>query len=609
MGRLFRMAVAARQSESDARRGRGLSLRFVILPLTIVAAAVAIVFAAPLVYAQRALPGVTVAGVAVGSLDTAAIHERLDSALTRPWAARGVVAMHDGQSWRTTNADLAVSPDVDTAIAAAIAFGKTGSPLERATAWIDAMRGQAQIPLTLRAQGDALDRWVASLAAAIDRRAVSGEIVLSAKGLSVTEPVVGRELDRVAATAAVLAAQTLDDREVDLHVRAIYPAVDESGYRDAVTRATAVITPLEVTVEDRRITEDVPVLATLLSIERVAARPGDLPALPVDAITPAARFRYVVSLKQDLLTEWAAAVAAKLDRPAVSARFTVNADGVASVIPGATGIRVAQDKLVTQLSTDLLRPAVGMRNVAAPAVVETPAFSNEQANTWLPKISRTSTFTTFFPPNPSRYANIATGSLQFDGVVILPGQTFSFWELLGPVTVQRGYAFAGAIINNRSDENVIGGGLCQVSTTMFNAIAKLGYDIVERHAHGYLIDRYPIGLDAAVFDPGVDFKWKNDTDAPVFLWSWTDATSVTFDVWSVPTNRTVTFSNAVQSRFVDVPADQPADPAFIPGSKVMGRDVLRTRTVVQDGKVLHQDTFFSRYVPVWGGPVPVAPTP
>lgn len=605
------MAVAARQGERGARRSRGLSLRFVVFPLTVLAAALAIVFVAPYVYAQRALPGVTVAGVHVGSLDTSAIQERLDSELTRPWAERAVVAVQDGQSWRTTNADLAVSPDVDTAIAAALAYGKSGSPLERATAWIDALRGQAQIPLTLRARGDALDRWVASLATAIDRRAVSGEIVLSAKGLTATEPVIGRELDRVAAIATVLAAQTLGDREIELHVRAIYPAVDESGYRDAVVRATAVMTPLEVTVEDRRITEDAPALATLLRVERVVARPGELPALPVDATAPAARYRYVVSLKEERLKEWAAAVAAQLDRPAVSARFAVNPDGIASVIPGATGIRVAQDKLVTQLGTDLLRPAVGTRNVAAPAAVETPAFSNEQATTWLPKISRTSTFTTYYPPNASRHANIATGSLQFDGVVILPGQTFSFWELIGPITVQRGYAFAGAIINNRSDENVIGGGLCQVSTTMFNAISKLGYEIVERHAHGYLIDRYPLGLDAAVFDPGVDLKWKNDTDAPVFLWSWTDATSVTFDVWSVPTGRTVTFSNAFQSRFVDVPADQPADPAFLPGAKVAGRDVVRTRTVLEGGKVLHQDTFFSRYVPVWGGPAPtpVPPAP
>lgn len=603
------MAVATREGERGERRSRGVSLKFAVLPIAVAAAAAAIVFAAPLVYAERALPGVTIAGVHVGSLESAAIKERLDSELSQPWSERAVVATYDGQSWRTTNGELAVSPDVDTAIAAALAYGKNGTPLERANAWLDAFRGEAQIPLTLRAQGADLDRWVASLATAIDRRAVSGEIAVSATGLTLTEPVLGRDLDRVATIAAILAAQTFDDREIDLHVRALYPAVDESGYRDAVTRATAVITPLEVTVEDRRIAEDAAALTTLLTIERVAARPDELPALPVDATAPSARYRYVVSLRQDRLTDWVAAVAAKLDRPALSAKFTVSADGVPSVIAGATGIRVAQDKLVAQLSTDLLRPAVGTRNVAAPAAVETPAFSTEQANAWLPKISRTSEFTTYYPPSAARHANISTGSSQFDGVVILPGQTFSFWELLGPVTVERGYAFAGAIINNRSDENVIGGGLCQVSTTMFNAVSKLGYEIVERHAHGYYIDRYPIGLDAAVFEPGVDFKWKNDTDAPVFLWSWNDATSLTFDVWSVPTGRTVSFSAAAQSRFVDVPADQPADPAFIPGSKVMGRDVLRTRTVIADGTVLHQDTFFSRYVPVWGGPAPMPEKP
>ena len=565
------MAVAAREGERGARRS--LSLRFVVLPLSIVAAAAAIVFAAPYLYAERA-----------------------------------VVAAYDGLSWRTTNGELAVSPDVDTAVAAALAYGKSGSFTERASSWIDALRGEAQIPLTLRAQGDALDRWVANVAAAVDRRAVSGEIALSAKGLTATDPVLGRELDRVAATDSVIAARTLDDREIDLHVRAIYPAVDDSGYRDALARATAVVTPLEVTVEDRRIAEDAAALATLLSIDRVAARPGELAALPVDAIAPAARYRYVVSLKQDRLKDWVTAVAAKLDRPAVSARFTVNADGIASVVPGATGIRVTQDKLVAQLTTDLLGAAVGTRNVAAPAAIETPAFSTEQANSWLPKISRTSEFTTYYPSNPSRHANISTGSSQFDGIVILPGETFSFWERLGPVTVERGYAYAGAIINNRSDENVIGGGLCQVSTTMFNALSKLGYEIVERHAHGYLIDRYPLGLDAAVFEPGVDFKWKNDTEAPVFLWSWNDINSVSFDVWSVPTGRTVVFSAAVQSNFVDVPADQPADPAFIPGSKVAGRDVVRTRTVYESGKVLHLDTYFSHYAPVWGGPVPTAAT-
>ena len=95
------MAVAAREGERGARRS--LSLRFVVLPLSIVAAAAAIVFAAPYLYAERALPGVTVAGVDVGSLQAAAIRDRIDGKLSRPWAERAVVAAYDGLSWRTTN--------------------------------------------------------------------------------------------------------------------------------------------------------------------------------------------------------------------------------------------------------------------------------------------------------------------------------------------------------------------------------------------------------------------------------------------------------------------------------------------------------------------------
>jgi vancomycin resistance protein YoaR len=296
------------------------------------------------------------------------------------------------------------------------------------------------------------------------------------------------------------------------------------------------------------------------------------------------------------------ALGVRLDRPAVSARYLVSKDNTLSVVPGIAGIRLEQDKMKALMLDQLARPAAGVRELAAPSAADTNAFSTQQAQEWLPKLSRTSTFTTSFPVSASRHANIATGSSQFDGLVIMPGQTFSFWQLLGQVTVERGYAFAGAIIENRSDENVIGGGLCQVSTTIFNAVSKLGYDIVERHAHGYLIERYPIGLDAAVFDPGVDFKWRNDTSSPVFLWSWVADTSVTFDVWGLPTGRTVTFTDAVQRNFIDVPADQRADPAFPKGYAIRGRDVYRTRTVTEGNSVLHEDTFFSHYAPVWGGP-------
>jgi vancomycin resistance protein YoaR len=583
-------------------RLRALTWSLAIVPLTALCVALAIVFAGEWLYADRALPGVTVAGVDVGSLTRQAALDRLQAELGGPWSNASVTATFAGRAWTTTNGALAVRPDLAAATSVALSYGKSGSILDRLDAWADALRGDAVVPLTMRAETDALDRWLSQIAGDVDRAPVAGSLAAGANGLQVTNPVVGRQLDRTATAASILAARTLGDREIALVVRGVYPAVDESGFADALAKAQAITTPLVVSVEDRHVVEDAAGLATLLRIDRLVAKPGELDALPAGAIAPPVRYRYAVSIDEVKVAEWVKALGLRLDRPAVSARYLVSKENTLSVVPGTRGIRLEQDQMKALMLDQLARPASGVRELAAPSAADTTAFSTEQAQEWLPKLSRTSTFTTSFPVSASRHANIATGSSQFDGVVIMPGQTFSFWQLLGAVTVERGYAFAGAIIENRSDENVIGGGLCQVSTTIFNAVSKLGYDIVERHAHGYLIERYPIGLDAAVFDPGVDFRWRNDTSSPVFLWSWVADTSVTFDVWGLPTGRTVTFTDAVQRNFVDVPADQRADPAFPKGYAIRGRDVYRTRTVTEGNTVLHEDTFFSHYAPVWGGP-------
>jgi vancomycin resistance protein YoaR len=556
----------------------------------------------------------TVGGVAIGSLDASAIRQRLASELAAPWAASTVALVDGSRTWQTTNAELGIAPDIDAAVTAALTSGKAGSVLDRLGAWIDAVRGEANVPFAMHAKGDALDRWVAAAARDTDRAPVSGDLRIGPSGLEVTQPALGREVDRVRTVAALLSVDSLGNREVTLRVRPSYPAVDASGFEEAYARAAAVVTPVTVHVEDRTFTENANYLASLLVIDRAAAKPGELPAIPPDAIAPAVRYRYQVSLANERVASWVAALSVLLDHPGRNAKFKVSSEGVPSIVPSESGVRVDQEKLNIMVLDELVRPATAAtRDLAAPAAVDAWKFTTEQAKALLPNLVRTSTFTTSYPPSPERHANISTGAGQFDGVLILPGQTFSFWELLGPVTVDRGYAFAGAIINNRSEDNVIGGGLCQVSTTIFNAIAAQGYEILERHAHGYYIDRYPIGYDAAVFEPGVDFKWRNDTANPVFLWSWSDWTTVTIDVWGIPTGRTVVVSGATQRNFVQPAADQPADPHFPRGVTVAGRDVFKTRTVYENGKVLHQDFFASHYAPVWGGPLvppdPPKPTP
>src|SRR2546430_4663064 len=221
------MAVIARSGQrAGAVVVRAFPWRFLVVPLFLRALALGSAAAAELAYSSRALHGLTVAGVAVGSLEAPAVRERVESEIAARWAAAGVTLRDGDREWTTTNGALGIVPDVDAAVAAALAYGKTGSVLDRAGAWIDALRGDADIPFAMRSRGEALDRWVAAAARDVDRVPVSGELRVTAKGLDVTKPSLGIEVDRVATVASLLSADTLGDREVTLRVRSAYPAVD-----------------------------------------------------------------------------------------------------------------------------------------------------------------------------------------------------------------------------------------------------------------------------------------------------------------------------------------------------------------------------------------------
>lgn len=554
-----------------------------------------------LAFDQRALHGLSVAGVAVGGLEAAEIRARLAAEVARPWAAAEVRLVDGARTWTTTNGALGIAPDLDTAASAALAFGKTGDPIEQARAWLAAARG-ASLPFVMRAEGDAAERAVARLATEIDRPAVDGEITL-APTLVVRDPEHGRELDRPQALAALLGPQALGDRTVELRVRSRYPAVDAAGYAEAATLVRAATTPLEVSAGDRGLAEDPTGLAGLVTVRRAPVAAGDLPPVPAGAVAPAIRYRYTATLSTERIAAWTEAVAATLDRPARNASYTVQADGALAVVPSVAGVKVDREAFMAQALRELAQPASGGRRVIAPPfVADQPVFTTEQAQQHVAGMVRIASFETYFPPDHGRWRNIATGAAQFNNQVVAPGETFSFWKSIGPVEISRGYAYSGAIVDGMSRSDVIGGGLCQVSTTLFMAVASAGYQIVERGQHDYFIDRYPLGLDAAVFLPGLDLRWRNDTGFPAMIRSHSTWTSVTFEVFSIPSGRQTVFGPPVETNVRDVSPGQKADPAFPPGAKVLGRDVTRTRTVTENGRVVHHDVFRSRYNPVWGGP-------
>ena len=127
-----------------------------------------------------------------------------------------------------------------------------------------------------------------------------------------------------------------------------------------------------------------------------------------------------------------------------------------------------------------------------------------------------SSYTTSTTSNRNRNNNIQLSAQAINGLTVLPGEVFSFNAATGERTAEKGYKPAAAISGGQSKDE-IGGGVCQTSSTLFNAVARANLEIVERSPHAWPSNYVEKGFDATVNWPGLDFKFKNNTDWPVFL--------------------------------------------------------------------------------------------
>ncbi len=210
---------------------------------------------------------------------------------------------------------------------------------------------------------------------------------------------------------------------------------------------------------------------------------------------------------------------------------------------------------------------------------------------------------------PSRVYNIGLAASRLDGTLVPPGQIFSFNNAVGNISSLTGYKQAYVISNGHT---VLGdgGGVCQVSTTMFRAILNAGLPVIERHAHDYEVEYYtedaPLGLDAAIYQPTDDLKFKNDTGHYILIHSifQPDQNRLTFEFYGTSDGRQVSITQPVITDVRPAPAPLYQDDPNLPAGTLQqtdfaapGAHVSFTRTVIRNGKTLYFDTFNSNYQP------------
>jgi vancomycin resistance protein YoaR len=592
----------------SARRFRSPRVRFALAFLMGLGAALAlgagVLFAFERQYEGRILPGISVGGVDLSGLTPAAARDRLSEAFDV--STGSLVLSAAGRDVEIAYEDLDRRIDVETLVADAQAVGRSGSFVDRFVGNArTALRGFDLAPRVLLDDAELAER-VREAASRAQRTASSAAVIVTKADFTLRPGSEGRTAD--AETALQQASTELHRLDapkrltVTIPTAAVEPRITTAEATTAIDAAKLMARDIDVTVGDEVWTIKASTVRTWIRMRPTVD--GGLVAL-----------LQVMAPRETLVR-----IGEKVHQDPKNASFLVGKDNsVVGVTAGRDGRRLDIEATRLALLDALHARAASQPTAAIAASVKTvrPTLTTEEAEQAAPLMARISTWTTYFPISiKNGYgANIWIPSTLIDGYVVAPGERFDFWKAVGPVTSARGFRPGGAIINGRTEpQGALAGGICSCSTTLFNAALRAGLEMGARRNHYYYIDRYPLGLDATVFISGSSVQtmsFTNDTKYPILIRGINSrdggAGYVRFDLYSVPTGRTISFTKPIVKNVrnatdtVQYTSTLPAGQRQRVEFPVQGKDVWVTRIVKdKNGRVVHQDTYYSHYARITG---------
>ena len=553
-----------------------------------------------LVYAGRIFPGVSVAGVDISGMKPTDAAVKLNETLAYP--IHGKVLLRYGENaWVASPAELGMVFDPSTSAMTAYKLGRSGGLFGALSGQLRAVGTGARIPPVIIFDQRVASYYLNQLSTQINQPVTEGNLEVQGMNIVAAPGQVGREL-KVDATLIYLGAQlqTFSDGEVPLVVQEVQPQIlDVNAAADMARQVLS--QPLTLTIPNAGQGDPAPyiynpeVLANLLSVERAP-----------DGVQ--------VVLNRNGLRDLLVPVKDQLDRKAEDAKFIFNDDTLQLdlMAESKVGRTLDIDASITSINDALLR---GEHNI--------PLVINEQQ----PRVASTATgqelgitqlvaaeTSYFYGSSAERMQNIQAAAARFHGVLVAPGETFSMGETMGDVSLDNGFAEALIIYGGRTIKGV-GGGVCQVSTTLFRTVFNAGFPVVERTPHAYRVSYYEqtasggvdprlAGLDATVYFPLVDFKFTNDTPYWILMETYMGSSSLTWKFYSTSDGRTVSWDTTGVTNVVPAPTPSFEENPELRKNEIKqvdwaanGADVTVTRTVMRDGGVLFQDAFTTHYQP------------
>jgi vancomycin resistance protein YoaR len=566
--------------------------RFTVVLLAALGGLVAVIVLASVVehwvYTGKVLPGVEVAGANVDGKKNVAAYDAIARLATD--LDRTPIKVRAGENQYTIDPSL-VGFDVDVDATARLAEreGRDGNPIAVLTSTVMRRVRPDRVPLAVRYDPARLEGLLDGWANGVDRGIVEGGLRFDGTNVVEISPRTGIGLQRDEARGLMLAALRTPDRsrEIVLPVGAVHPHVEQAEVDAAAARARELLaSSVTINAGTRQVVVTPASLAVLLGTK--------LNGNQLDLMIDTNKLRFVLGARFS-----------GIEQPSVDATFAITAANTVSVVPSKDGREIDLDAV----AASILR---GDRFVTATVRIAHPAHDTAWAQNLGIK-RQVSTFTTYHPAGQPRVTNIHIAADVLNNTVVEPGKTFSLNDTLGPRTPQKGYVKAPILVEDGFGEDY-GGGVSQLTTTLYNAVFFGGYEDVSHSPHLFYISRYPMGREATINYPSVDLKFRDDTRHGVLIRTSYTPTSITVTFYGDNDGRTVREENrkilhteTVTEQLIPCPAPHPEDdPNHVcdtlaagahetVGTGETGYDVAFDRVIDQPGQPEQRTSYHVHY--------------
>ena len=546
-------------------------------------------------FQDRVYPNISILGVNIGGLSKTEATQALVDHL-KPFRDTPIVLSYEGRNWNVSGTELGMDISYLDSIDQAFTIGRSRDMLTNMETIWQVMKSGLEIPVTVVVDERKTQESVARLVPVIDRPAQDPAVVLNGTTLRFVGGAVGRMvlIDETVARIREVLPLMAKQQPVTVATRELPMNITQAAKDAAQQRMTALVgQPLVVRVGDAEYTWTSDELSRMVEYVQTDAQGGPT--------------GYTLSLNPYMIERRIDKIAEETQTKPVYPRVKWDMGVLTITKPGVPGWRLNK-----QEARDLITTTIdnGVRSVTlVPRYVPIPV--NETNLNTLGIVDLVSEGKSDFSGSAAyRVTNIQAGLNVLDGVLIPPGDEFSFNETIGAIDETQGFVEGYAIVQQRTQLE-FGGGICQDSTTVFRAAFWAGLPITERWGHSFYISWYdkfgPTGMDSTIFTGGPDLKFLNDTGKWLLIQTSsnpkTGIASVKF--YGTPTGRKVEMIQNIYNR-----VSAPVEPVFVtdaeqPAGAVKQSDRARdgitidiARTIIDpDGTVRAPEIYRTRFKP------------